>query len=30
MGDISGDLHTMLKAALESRSQELEIIASGG
>ncbi len=30
MGDISGDLHTMLKAALERRSQELEIVGSGG
>lgn len=29
MGDISGDLHTMLKAALERRSQELEIVGSG-
>ncbi len=30
MGDISGDLHTMLKAALERRSQELESVGSGG
>ena len=29
MGDISGDLHTMLKAALERRSQELERVGSG-
>lgn len=29
MGDISGDLHTMLKAALERRSQELESVGSG-
>ena len=30
LGDISGDLHTMLKAALERRSQELESVGSGG
>ena len=29
-GDVSGDLHTMLKAALERRSQELESVGSGG
>ncbi len=29
MGDISGDLHTMLKAALERRSQELESVGIG-
>lgn len=29
-GEVSGDLHTMLKAALERRSQELESVGSGG
>ena len=29
MGDISGDLHSMLRAALERRSQELERVGSG-
>ncbi len=29
-GDVSGDLHTMLKAALERRSQERERVGSGG
>ncbi len=29
MGDISGDLHTMLRAALERRSQELESVGIG-
>lgn len=30
MGDISGDLHSMLKAALERRSQELASVGSSG
>lgn len=30
MGDVSGDLHSMLKAALARRSQELERVGSGG
>ena len=30
MGDVSGDLHSMAKAAIERRSQELERVGSGG
>lgn len=29
-GDVSGDLHAMVKSALERRSQELESVGSGG
>ena len=30
MGDISGDIHSMAKAALNRRRQELERVGSGG